>query len=128
MDQSWTLEGGELWLLEPRVVKLGDVRETPTSVADNSPTADVTADLVDVGEGTEESDYAGKDVSGKIVLAFGPPDKVKELACWTRGAVGIVSYHSTRTNPWTDHPDQIAWSHLNASKEGEKPVPPAFIT
>src|SRR6266581_2861553 len=76
---------------------------------------------------TEESDYAGKDVSGKIVLAFGPPDKVKELACWTRGAVGIVSYHSTPTNPWTDHPDQIAWSHLSASKEGEKPVPPTFV-
>ena len=127
VDQNWTLLGGELWLLEPRVVKLGDVRETPTSVADNSPTADVTAELVDVGEGTEDGDYAGKDVSGKIVLAYGPPNKVKELACWARGAVGIVSYNSTRTGPWTDHPDQIAWSHLSASREGEKPAPPVFV-
>src|SRR2546426_1800274 len=126
-DQDWTLLGGELWLLEPRVIKLGDVRETPTSVADNSPTADVTAEMVDVGEGTEESDYAGKDVSGKIVLAYGPPNRVKELACWARGAVGIVSYNSTRVGPWTDHPDQIAWSHLTPSKEDEKPVPPVFV-
>ena len=48
-------------------MKLGDVRETPTSVADNSPSSDITAELVDVGEGTNESDYAGKDLSGKVV-------------------------------------------------------------
>src|SRR5438445_2146616 len=126
-DQDWTLLGGELWLLEPRVIKLGDVRETPTSVADNSPTADVTAELVDVGEGTEESDYAGKDVSGKIVLAYGPPNRVKELACWARGAVGIVSYYSSRTDPWTEHADQVAWTRVSAPKEGEKPAPPVFV-
>src|SRR5437870_2420079 len=127
VDQNWTLLGGELWLVEPRVIKLGDVRETPTSVADNSPTADRTAELVDVGEGTEDGDYAGKYVTGKIVLAYGPPNKVKEQACWQRGAVGIVSYNSTRVGPWTDHPDQIAWSHLSASREGEKPAPPVFV-
>ena len=33
----------------------------------------------------------------------------------------------TRTGPWTDHPDQIAWSHLSASREGEKPAPPVFV-
>src|SRR2546428_828708 len=127
VDQNWSLRGGELWLLEPRRIKLGDVRETPTSVADNSPTADITAELVDVGEGTEESDYAGKDVSGKIVLAYGPPNRVKELACWARGAVAIVSYNSTRVGAWTDYPDQIAWSHLTPSKEDEKPAPPVFV-
>ncbi len=127
VDQNWTLKSGELWLIEPETVKLGDVRETPLSVADNSPTADITADLVDVGEGTEESDYAGKDVSGKVVLSYGPPDKVKELACWGRGALGMVSYYSGRTDPWTDHPDQVAWSHVKASKPGEKPAPPVFV-
>jgi hypothetical protein len=127
VDQMWTLKGGELWLLEPRVIKLGDVRETPTFVADNSPSADVTAGLVDVGEGVEESDYAGKDVTGKVVLAYGPINKVKELACWGHGAAAIVSYNSTRTDPWTDHPDQVAWSSVSASKEGEKPTPPVFI-
>jgi hypothetical protein len=127
VDQNWTLKGGELWLIAPKTVKLGDVRETPTSVGDNSPKADITADLVDIGEGTAESDYAGHDVSGKVVLAYGPPNKVKELACWARGAVGIVSYYSTRTDPWTEHADQVAWTRVSASKEGEKPAPPVFV-
>jgi len=127
VDQSWTLKGGELWLLEPKPMRLGDVRETPASVADNSPSADITAELVDVGEGVMEGDYAGKDVSGKVVLAYGKIDKVRELAYWARGAVGIVSYYSSRTNPWTDFPDQVAWSQVSASKEGEKPAPPVFM-
>lgn len=126
-DQNWTLRGGELWVVEPKMLKLGDVRETPTSVADNSPTADLTAELVDVGEGVDEGDYAGKEVSGKIVLAYGPLDKVKELACWARGAAGIVSYYSTRVNPWTDHPDQVAWSRVSVSKQDQKPAPPVFM-
>ena len=126
-DQNWTLKGGELWLTEPKAIKLGDVRETPTSVADNSPTADIIADLVDVGEGVEEWDYSGKEVTGKVVLAYGSLNKVKELACWGRGALGIVSYYSSRTDPWTDHPDQVAWTRVSPSKEGEKPVPPVFM-
>ncbi len=124
---NWTLKSGELWLTAPKMMKLGDVRETPTHVADNSPSVDITAELVDVGEGTEESDYAGRDVSGRIVLAHGQPDKVKKMACWDRGAVGIVSYASTRVNSWTDHPDQVAWTRISRSKEGEKPAPPVCV-
>jgi hypothetical protein len=127
VDLNWTLKGGELWLVQPRSIKLGDVRETPTSVADNSPSADLSAELVDVGEGVNESDYAGKDVAGKVVLAYGRINKVKELACWARGAAGIVSYFSTRVDPWADYPDQIAWSSVSASKTGEKPTPPVFM-
>lgn len=126
-DQNWAVLGGELWLVEPRVIKLGDVRETRFSVADNSPSADITAELIDVGEGSEESDYTGKGIQGKVVLAYGAANRVKELACWARGAVGIVSYNSSRTGPWTDHPDQIAWSRLTVSKEGEKSAPPVFV-
>jgi hypothetical protein len=111
-NQSWTLKGGELWLTSPVTLKLGDVRETPTSVADFSPTSDLSADLVDVGEGTEEADYAGKDVKGKVLLAYGPPYRVEQLGCRGHGALGIVSYYSLRTDPWTDHPDQVAWLQL----------------
>ena len=127
VDQNWTLKGGELWLLEPKVLKLGDVRETPTSVADNSPAADLRAELVDVGEGVEPGDYAGKEVAGKIVLAYGPVNKVKEIACWERGAAGIISYYSARVSPWTDHPDQISWARVKPSKPDEKPAPPVFM-
>jgi len=126
-DQNWTLKSGELWLFAPKAIKLGDVRETPTSVADNSPSADITAELVDVGEGVADSDYAGKDVAGKVVLAYGRTDKVREKACWDRGAVAIVSYYSSRVSPWTDYPDQVAWARVGRSKEGEKPAPPVFM-
>jgi len=124
---NWTLKSGELWLVEPKTMKLGDVRETPVHVADNSPSADITAELVDVGEGTEDADYSGKEVNGKLVLAYGPLNKVKEKACWERGALGMVSYYSTRVNAWTDFPDQVAWVSVGRSKEGEKPVPPVFV-
>jgi len=127
VDQNWTLKSGELWVVEPKLMKLGDVRETPTSVADNSPSADITAELVDVGEGTAAADYAGKDVAGKVVLAYGKVDDVKKLAAWERGAAAIVSYYSARVNPWTEHSDQVAWSRLSTPKKGEKPAPPVFV-
>ena len=40
----------------------------PIVLAEHSESADVTTALVDVGDGSKESDYAGKDVKGKIVL------------------------------------------------------------
>ena len=49
-------------------------------LAEDSESADVTAELVDVGEGTKESDYAGKDVKGKIVLVSASPGAVQDLA------------------------------------------------
>jgi len=122
---GWTLKGGELWLISPVTIKLGDVRETPTSVADYSPTSDLTADLVDVGEGTEETDYAGKDAKGKILLAYGPPSAVEKIGCAQHGAVAIVSYYSTRTDPWTDHPDQVAW--LRAGSGSAPGIAPVFV-
>ena len=80
-----------------------------------------------MGEGPNESDYAGKDVAGKAVLAYGKINNVKKQACWERGAVAIVSYYSTRVSPWTDYPDQIAWARVSPSKKDEKPAPPVFM-
>jgi hypothetical protein len=82
---------------------------------------------VDVGEGISSADYTNKNVAGKIVLAYGPINRVKELACWQLGAAGIISYNSNRINPWTDHPDQIPWNRISASRAGEKPAPPVFM-
>ena len=41
------------------------------AIADESRTAKVVAELVDVGAGENEADYAGKDVKGRVVLASG---------------------------------------------------------
>lgn len=91
LSPGWTLRAGEARMLEPEEWKLGDVRESPLRVAVNSRSVDVTAELIDVGAGTEDADYEGKEVEGKIVLASGDPVKVQEKAVWERGALGIIS-------------------------------------
>src|SRR6267143_5978526 len=60
------------------VLKLASYRAMPIVLAEDSESADVTAELVDVGEGTKESDYAGKDVKGKIVLLSAQPGAAQE--------------------------------------------------
>src|SRR5437879_4471648 len=75
--------------------------------------ADVTAELVDVGEGTKESDYAVKDVKGKIVLVSAQPGAVQDLAVGKFGAVGMVSYaQNQKTAWWGEDENLIRWGHL----------------
>jgi len=47
---------------------MGDWATDPIRLADYSHSADVETALVDVGDGSREADYSGKDVWGKIVL------------------------------------------------------------
>src|SRR5260370_30620058 len=71
------------------------------------------ADLVDVGEGTKESDYAGKDVKGKVVLVSAQPGAAQDLAVGKYGAVGMVSYaQKQKTGWWGEDEDLIRWGHL----------------
>jgi len=85
----------------------------PVVLAEDSETADVTAELVDVSEGTNESDYAGKDVKGKIVLVSAQPGAVQDLAVGKYGAAGIVSYaQNQKTAWWGEDENLIRWGHL----------------
>ena len=111
---NWTCRSAQAWLLEGPAAsavetKIASSAEVATSVADNSRPASVTAELVDVGSGESPNDYAGKDVRGKIVLAYGSVGLVTEQAVWKRGAAGILSWSSSRLNPLADSADQIAW-------------------
>src|SRR2546425_5182342 len=82
-------------------------------LAEDSESADVTVDLVDVGEGTKESDYAGKEVEGKIVLVAAQPGAVQDLAVGKFGAAGIVSYaQNQKTAWWGEDENLIRWGHL----------------
>jgi hypothetical protein len=104
-ERGWTVHSGELWLTGSGVdMKLGDVKETPLRVATNSSSAQLFADLVDVGSGVSEDDYSGREVKGKVVLASGSPDKVQEFAVARRGAIGILSYFGKES-----FPDQVSW-------------------
>ena len=57
--------------LDPQPWKLADYGEVAVSIADHSRTTHVTAELVDVGTGASEKDYAAREVKGRVVLASG---------------------------------------------------------
>jgi aminopeptidase YwaD len=85
----------------------------PVVLAEDSESTHVRTELVDVGEGTKESDYAGKDVKGKIVLVSAHPGAVQDLAVGKFGAVGIVSYaQNQKTAWWGEDENLIRWGHL----------------
>ncbi|HWZ99860.1 MAG TPA: M28 family peptidase [Candidatus Dormibacteraeota bacterium] len=86
----------------------------PIVLAEDSESANVMAYLVDVGEGTKESDYTGKDVKGKIVLVSAQPGAVQDLAVGKFGAAGIVSYAQNQKTAWSgENRDAIRWGHLD---------------
>ncbi|HVH59022.1 MAG TPA: M28 family peptidase [Candidatus Sulfotelmatobacter sp.] len=97
-----------------QAIRISDYRSEPVVLAEDSESVDVTADLVDVGEGTEERDYAGKDVKGKIVLVSAQPGAVEDLAVGKLGAAGIVSYaQNQKTAWWGEDENLIRWGHLD---------------
>jgi aminopeptidase YwaD len=95
--------------------KLASYEAQPVVLAEDSESADVTVDLIDVGDGTKETDYAGKDVKGKIVLTAAQPGAVQDLAVGKSGAVGIVSYAQNQKTAWSgDDNNLIRWGHLES--------------
>jgi hypothetical protein len=98
--------------------KLASYEAEPIVLAEDSESAGVTTELVDVGEGTKESDYAGKEVKGKIVLVSAQPGAVQDLAVGKFGAVGIVSYaQNQKTAWWGEDENLIRWGHLETFSE-----------
>jgi aminopeptidase YwaD len=121
--QPWDAEFAELWEMRKSgdgdawtpTVLMASYDAMPVTLAEDSESADVTADLVDVGAGTAENDYAGKDVRGKIVLASAQPGAVQTLAVDKFGAAGIVSYAlNQRTAWWGEDENLVRWGHLQS--------------
>ena len=113
---SWTPRSAELWIAEPYERRLAYTPEVALSLADFSRSTELSgAELVDVGTGIAEADYAGKEVAGKVVLATGALADVMREAIWTRGALGVAYFTTARR----DHPDQVPWARIpvdNADK------------
>ena len=85
----------------------------PITLAQDSESGEATAELVDVNNGTSESDYANKDVRGKIVLAAAQPGAVARLAVERFGAAGIVSYAQNQRTAWFgENENLVRWGHL----------------
>jgi hypothetical protein len=115
----WDAEFAELWLLRPngpgweRAERLASWDAMPVSLAQDSESGQATALLVDVGDGTSERDYAGKEVRGNLVLTSQQPGAVQDLAVGRFGAAGIVSFaQNQRTAWWGEDENLVRWGHL----------------
>jgi aminopeptidase YwaD len=111
---AWDADFAELWeVTGDKRLKLASYEAEPVVLAEDSESADLTADLVDVGAGTKESDYTGKDVKGKLVLVGAQPGAVQDLAVGKLGAAGIVSYAQNQKTAWSgENQEAIRWGHL----------------
>ncbi len=117
----WDVRSAELWELEKvdgetrRVRRLGDWDSVPLSLAQDSLSGDVTTTLVDIGNGTTDDDYTGKNVKGRLVLTESQPGAVVDLAVGKYGAAGIISYAPNQKSAWWKEDDRLVrWGHIGS--------------
>jgi hypothetical protein len=118
---AWDAEFAELWELERHDqqwtpgTRVASWESMPLSLAQDSDSGEVTADLVDVGAGTKEQDYEGKQVRGQLVLTSSQPEAVATLAVDRFGAAGIVSYAQNQPTAWSREDESLVrWGHLDS--------------
>jgi hypothetical protein len=113
---AWDMRSGELWVegvggqkdfVPIRLCRYSDV---PMCVSTYSKGGEWSGELVDVGRGTSDKDYEGKDVSGKVALASGYAANVVRQAVLKHGAVGVVIYPAALDRP--DHPDMVRYNGI----------------
>lgn len=111
----WDPISADLWMVEPEERKITGLDQVHLCLLEGSKSSDVTAEVIDVGEGTSPSDYEGKDVAGKIVLCSGSEAIVNTLAVHERGALGILCYRSYYPD---EYPDMVSWGGVNSLMTG----------
>lgn len=97
-------------MLEPFEERIVGYPEIPMSLITYSNPGDVTAELIWVGSGTQDSDYQGKDVRGKFVLATGYGGSVHRLAVLKYGAKVVVCYLDD--DRAKEYPDMLAYTGM----------------
>jgi Zn-dependent M28 family amino/carboxypeptidase len=111
---GWEADSGILTEVAPRKEIIAEYPKLRVALADYSNDANITTELIDVGAGTSEKNYTGKEVKGKIVLAGGGLMSVHRQAVDLRGAAGILSYQQNQTTGWSgDYADNVRWGHLS---------------
>lgn len=119
-EPSWEGERGTLVQVAPTRELLADFAVTRVVLGRFSTNANVSAELVDVGAGTNSADYEGKDVRGKLVLASGEPGAAHAMAVWRHGAAGLVWYRAQdgrESLPLVANPTLLPWT----GPKGEAP-------
>lgn len=115
-EPAWSVKSAELWITQPAREKLVSYAEQNLSLGDFSRSADVTGELIDVGQGLTEDAYAKQDLKGKIILTAGPWDKAMEWGVRKRGAEGIIFY-SPLSRGYSANPRRIIWGGFNSPPE-----------
>ncbi len=105
-DMDWA----ELRMLEPYDERIVGYPEVAMSLMTYSNAGSATAELVYVGAGTSDSDYEGKDVKDKIVLATGYGGSVHRLAVLKYGAKAVVCYLADERA--AQYPDMLAYTGM----------------
>jgi hypothetical protein len=118
-ESLWRAKRGELRTAAPFSSLVTSFADLPMSLAPGSSSfEDKGLEVVDVGAGASDSDYAGKDLKGKVALTTSvPTGPVDRKAILERGAVGLISSWSTLG--WNaphrqegEFLDQVGWSHF----------------
>jgi len=125
---GWDVRGAELSLVEPEARILASYMDVPQSLhtfSRSTPKQGVTAELVDVGKGSSDEDYAGKSVKGRFVLTTGKGKTVQHEAVVKRGAAGVITDSLTYEFPGVresiDIPDARSYQGIwpNAKNAGK---------
>ena len=121
---AWNVEFAELWELKEqndnwiKHAKIADYESIPMVVAQDSKSGEVSANLVDIGKGTSEADYANMDIEGKLVLTSSQPESVASLAITKYKAAGIISYAQNQPSAWHGEDENlIRWGHFDYFKD-----------
>lgn len=107
---GWDIKFGELRMLQPFEERIVGYPEVAMSVITYSNPGDVTAELVWVGKGTRDSDYTGKDVKDKFVLATGYGGSVHRLAVLKYGAKAVICYLDDERAK--EYPDMLQYTGM----------------
>jgi aminopeptidase YwaD len=92
--KTWDGVKATLWEVSPGLSKIADYSDLPAVLASGSTNADVTAELVWVGEG-RQADIEKAALEGKIAVTSGSISMVHSLAV-AKGALGVISFNSPR--------------------------------
>lgn len=107
---GWTIRSGELWVEGKTPLRLCRYADVPMCVSTYSKGGAWAGELVDVGRGTRDEDYAGIDVRGKVALGYGYAAAVARQAVLKRGAAFVVIYPHPADRP--SHPDLIRYNGM----------------
>src|SRR5262249_2798198 len=113
----WNPGSSDLWIEGDPPERLASSIQNRIHLADRSRPADVTADLIDVGSGTDSA-LGGRSVAGKIVVTTGDLNAMMAEMVQRRGAAGVIWYPDPYTpsrgylSYGVDQPNEVPWITL----------------